>query len=158
MKDGASRQRSSMLMKILLPFPTHFVSGRKRESTKHDFEFQSRLHECETNIAEGYSILLQMVGTHLCAGFFCYPKRRLQLNDRLNGICFFGEASPRQERAKRNETPPEMGVGTAFRQNGKNTYGWDSGDVAYRNKQGTCISSSKRTVSVRLLFAFRGHP
>jgi len=71
---------------------------------------------------------------------------------------FFGEVSPRQERAKRNETPPEMGAGTAFRQNGKNTHGKDSGDVAYRNKQGTCISSSKRTVSVRLLFAFRGYP
>ena len=47
-----------------------FVSGQKWESTKRDFEFQSRLHECETNIAGGYSILLQMVGTHLCAGFF----------------------------------------------------------------------------------------
>lgn len=70
LKDGASRQRSSMLMKILLLFQAPFVSGLKRESTKHDFEFQSRLHECETNIAGGYSILLQMVGTHLCAGFF----------------------------------------------------------------------------------------
>lgn len=33
------------------------------------------------------------------------------------------------------------GAGTAFRQNGKNTYENDSGDVAYRNKQGNCIDS-----------------
>lgn len=82
--------------KILLPFPMPFVSGRKRERTKHDLEFQSRL----------------------------------QLNDRLNGICFFGEVSPREERAKGNETPPEMGAGTAFRQNGKTATG-ETAEMSY---------------------------
>ena len=39
-----------------------------------DFEFQSRLHECEATTARDKSILLREVGTHLCAGFFCCPK------------------------------------------------------------------------------------
>lgn len=34
-----------------------------------------------------------------------------------------------------------MGVGTAFRQNGKNSHERGSGDVACRNKQGNCIDS-----------------
>lgn len=38
-------------------------------------------------------------------------------------------------------TPPEMGAGTAFRQNGRNTHGRGSGDVVYRNEQGNCIDS-----------------
>ena len=39
-----------------------------------DFEFQSRLHECEATTAGDKSILLREVGTHLCAGFFCCLK------------------------------------------------------------------------------------
>ena len=39
-----------------------------------DFEFQSRLHECEATTVMDRSILLREVGTHLCAGFFCCPK------------------------------------------------------------------------------------
>ncbi len=35
-----------------------------------DFEFQSRLHECEATIARDKFIFLRGVGTHLCAGFF----------------------------------------------------------------------------------------
>ena len=38
-----------------------------------DFESQSRLHHCETKTARDKSILLQIVGTHWCAGFFCCP-------------------------------------------------------------------------------------
>ena len=67
--DGASRQCSSMLMKILLPFSTPFVSERKRESTKHDFEFQSRLHECETNIAGG-TLSFCRWSVHICVPAF----------------------------------------------------------------------------------------
>ena len=72
-KDGASRQRSSMLMKILLSFSMPFVSGWKRESTKHDFEFQSRLHECETKTSRGNSTLMMSRYTFVCR-LFVLPK------------------------------------------------------------------------------------
>ena len=131
------------------------LNCRQRSSVNDsfDFEFQSRLHECETNIAGGILYPFADGRYAFVYRLFCCPKRRLQLNDRLNGICFFGEVSPRQERAKRNETPPEMGAGTAFRQNGKNSHGRDSGDVAYRNEQGNCIDSfqsNRRTSPISL--------
>ena len=50
------------------------VGSRKSVKDSFDFEFQSRLHECETATARDGSILLREVGTHLCAGFFCCPK------------------------------------------------------------------------------------
>ena len=52
------------------------LNCRQTESVNDsfDFEFQSRLHECEATIARDKFILLRGVGTHLCAGFFCCPK------------------------------------------------------------------------------------
>ena len=50
------------------------VGSRKSVKDSFDFEFQSRLHECEATTAGDQSILLREVGTHLCAGFFCCPK------------------------------------------------------------------------------------
>ena len=50
------------------------VGSRKSVNDSFDFEFQSRLHECEATTARDKSILLREVGTHLCAGFFCCPK------------------------------------------------------------------------------------
>lgn len=48
------------------------------------------------NTQRDKSILLSGRYMYLCTGFFCCPKRRLQLNDRLNGIwlchnLYFGE-------------------------------------------------------------------
>ena len=62
------------------------VGNRKSVKDSFDFEFQSRLHECEANTARGKPILFREVGTHLCAGFFLLPQSRLKLNDRPNGI------------------------------------------------------------------------
>ena len=50
------------------------VGSKKSVKDSFDFEFQSRLHECEATTAGDKSILLREVGTHLCAGFFCCPK------------------------------------------------------------------------------------
>ena len=50
------------------------VGGQISVKDSFDFEFQSRLHECEATTVMDRSILLREVGTHLCAGFFCYPK------------------------------------------------------------------------------------
>ena len=50
------------------------VGGQISVKDSFDFEFQSRLHECEATTAGDKSILLREVGTHLCAGFFCCPK------------------------------------------------------------------------------------
>ena len=50
------------------------VGNRKSVKDSFDFEFQSRLHECEATTAGDRSILLREVGTHLCAGFFVARK------------------------------------------------------------------------------------
>lgn len=50
-----------------------------------DFEFQSRLHHCETKTAMDKSILLYW-SVHIDVPAFLLPKCQLQLNDRLNGI------------------------------------------------------------------------
>lgn len=62
------------------------VGSRKSVKDSFDFEFQSRLHECEATTAGDKFILLREVGTHLCAGFFLLLESRLKLNDRLDGI------------------------------------------------------------------------
>ena len=46
------------------------VGSKKSVKDSFDFEFQSRLHECEATIARDKFIFLRGVGTHLCAGFF----------------------------------------------------------------------------------------
>ena len=50
------------------------VGSQKSVKDSFDFEFQSRLHECEATTAGDRSVLLREVGTHLCAGFFVARK------------------------------------------------------------------------------------
>lgn len=72
---------------------------------------------------------------------FLLPESRLQLNDRLNGICFFGEVPPRYERAKRNETPLKDRGRNCIQTERQKNRKYGSGEVAYRNEQGNCIDS-----------------
>ena len=89
--------------------PTSTLNCRRTESVNDsfDFEFQSRLHECETKIQRGNSTLLMSRYTFVCR-LFLLSKRRLQLNDRLNGIWFcddffLSEERARQRRLKRGQ-------------------------------------------------------
>ena len=52
-----------------------------------DFEFQSRLHECEAATAGDRSILFAGSRRYVfVCRLFWLPESRLQLNDRLDGI------------------------------------------------------------------------
>ena len=51
-----------------------------------DFEFQSRLHECEATTARDKFILLAVSRYAFVCRLFLLPESRLQLNDRLDGI------------------------------------------------------------------------
>lgn len=64
------------------------LNCRRRASVKDsfDFEFQSRLHECETNITKGLVYPFVGKSVRICVPAFLLPKCRLQLNDRLDGI------------------------------------------------------------------------
>ena len=53
-----------------------------------DFEFQSRLHECEATTAGDPSILFAGSRYAFVCRLFLLPESRLQLNDRLDGIWF----------------------------------------------------------------------
>ena len=61
------------------------VGSRKSVKDSFDFEFQSRLHECEATTARDKSILLRK-SVRICVPAFLLPESRLQLNDRLDGI------------------------------------------------------------------------
>ena len=117
------------------------VGGQISVKDSFDFEFQSRLHECEATTAGDKSILLREVGTHLCAGFFCCPKAGYNW---MTGWTGYDRAmiSLWWERAQQRcgETPGQ-GQKNDIQTDRQNTHEKDSVDVLYRNKQGNCIDS-----------------
>ena len=64
------------------------LNCRQTESVNDsfDFEFQSRLHECEATTARDKFILLAVSRYAFVCRLFLLPESRLQLNDRLDGI------------------------------------------------------------------------
>ena len=62
------------------------VGSWKSVDDSFDFEFQSRLHECEATTAGDRSILFAGSRYAFVCRLFLLPESRLQLNDRLDGI------------------------------------------------------------------------
>ena len=62
------------------------VGSKKSVKDSFDFEFQSRLHECEATTARDKFILLAVSRYAFVCRLFLLPESRLQLNDRLDGI------------------------------------------------------------------------
>ena len=94
---------------------------RRRSSVKDsfDFEFQSRLHWCETNLHKGGESTLLPSRCALMCRLFLLPKSRLQLNDRPNGIWFCDDFPP-------------WGMS-------KTTLRWDSGAVIEKQHSGKAV-------------------
>jgi hypothetical protein len=72
-------------MKILLPFPIPFASGGngKRRSTTLNIKAGYIIVK---PMPQGISLSLYERSVHIDVPAFLLPKRRLQLNDRLDGI------------------------------------------------------------------------
>lgn len=120
------------------------LNCRRRSSVKDsfDFESQSRLHHCETNIARDNSALLQIVGTHWCTGFFFVAQMPVTTEWPAGWDMILRQ--PLFSESKRNNATWDGGRDrkTTFRQTGgKQETVCDRKSVAYRSKQGNCIDS-----------------
>ena len=78
----------------------------------------------------------------------CVPAFFVAQNVGYNWMGYVFSGKYRQDKSVPREMKRRLrwGAGTAFRQNGKNSYGKDIRDVVYRNKQGNCIDSFRRNL------------
>ena len=103
------------------------VGSKKSVKDSFDFEFQSRLHECEATTARDKFILLAVSRYAFVCRLFLLPESRLQLNDRLDGIWPCDDL-------------PLMGASTA-------TLRWDSGAGREKRHSGRPAKVRRESVS-----------
>ena len=60
------------------------VGSQKSVKDSFDFEFQSRLHECETATAKGIGLSFYGKSVRICVPAFLLPESWLKLNDWLD--------------------------------------------------------------------------
>ena len=134
------------------------VGSKKSVKDSFDFEFQSRLHECEATTARDKFILLAVSRYAFVCRLFLLPESRLQLNDRLDGIWFCQDLLCEQ-RERNNAAVRLRGRNrkTTFRQTGKTPTG-KTAEMSYVvTSRETVLTVSAQIDSV-CRFIFREHP
>ena len=133
------------------------VGSKKSVKDSFDFEFQSRLHECEATTARDKFILLAVSRYAFVCRLFLLPESRLQLNDRLDGIWFCQDLLCEQ-RERNNAAVRLRGRNrkTTFRQTGKTPTG-KTAEMSYAVTSRETVLTVSIPIGFESRFHFRGY-